>query len=70
MLIVNFLQDAGYVPSLSRSTHANVAVVSAAFVQHAQKTDELLDRLTIGLRVMCENGAKDQSERNNCGLIR
>lgn len=70
LLVVNFAQDAGYVPSLSRTTHANVAVMAASFAAHAEKTDQLLDRLTGGLRIMCENAAKDQGERNNCALIR
>ena len=70
LIIINLGQDAGYIPSLSRSTHANVAVMTAAFGEHVKKTDDLLARLTGGLRIMCENSAKDQAERNNCALIR
>lgn len=70
-LIVVFLaQDAGFLPSLARATHANVLATNALVAQHVQKTDAMVERMTFGLRIMCENSAKDQSGRNNCGLIR
>lgn len=70
LLAFFFLQDAGIVPSLARSTHLNVMVSAAAMNAHVQRTDELITKLTHGLRIMCENAAHDQAARNNCGDIR
>lgn len=73
-------QTAGWVPSvavdMSRdlSRHAEDQATRAeglalALDRREAKVDELLRRLTVTLRVMCENGARSDAERRNCGNI-
>lgn len=38
--------------------------------EHRRRQEQLIDRLTTALRVMCENGARSQQETNNCRNIR
>lgn len=70
ILAFYFAQDAGIIPSLVRSTHANVLANNAALVAHIQKSDAFIERVIIAMRISCENQAKDASARLNCANIR
>lgn len=71
LLLAFFLaQDAGVVPSLTRSAHATTQATNAALAAHIHRTDELINRLILAARISCENGARDQAARNNCANIR
>lgn len=70
-------QSAGWFPSLLKehlsAAEAHTAVVAgiAKNVQEVQAQHAaMLERMTTGLRVMCENAARDLASRNNCQNIK
>ena len=80
VLIFLLAQSAGWVPSVSEqartgivshvaATAARSTVIDQALLVRDQKIDELLRRLTLGLRIMCENNAKNDLERRHCSNI-
>jgi len=62
-------QSAGVVPSIQQSTHeVLVQHVELTKVRQAQ-AEKVIDRFTVGIRVLCENAARTDGERNNCRNI-
>ena len=81
VLIFLLAQSAGWVPSVSdatstmikahiESTKARSQVVDVMLQQRERKIDELLVRLTTGLRIICVNSARSDNERRNCDNIK
>jgi len=71
------LQGAGYIGAPAqtalvevKSAHADVLAVGTRLDAHAALQVSLVEKLTVGLRVMCENSARDVAARNNCQNIR
>lgn len=63
-------QAAGYIPSQDAKTLSLLQEHDISLSHHRTRQEDLISRLTIALKVMCENGAKTASERNNCLNIR
>lgn len=64
------MQSAGWIPSTLQSSATTLERLMKSADAHEQTTRDLVERLTTALRVMCENDARDASERNRCQHIR
>jgi hypothetical protein len=70
-------QAAGFIPSVSDRLRAEVEAheqssrdLAADLKAHRIRQENLIERLTIGLRVICENSARMPFQSNNCANIR
>jgi hypothetical protein len=63
-------QAAGYITSTDSRAYALLQQHDISLANHRLKQEELIEKWTIALRVLCENSAHGQSERNNCLNIR
>lgn len=67
-------QMAGYIPSVyadKLAEHdAREIVLRESLEAHRHRQEQLIEKLTVALRVICENNAKWASERNNCQNIK
>lgn len=64
-------QDAGFVPR--RPDPILVAEMKAhatSLEEHRTRQEQLMDRLTLAMRIFCQNSAKTQTELNNCSYIK
>lgn len=62
-------QSAGWIPSATQATASTLERLVKNTEAHEQTTRDLIDRLSTALRAMCENAARDVTERNRCQHI-
>jgi hypothetical protein len=64
----------GWVPSPLASQltvhHDLLQKTDRDLTEHQKRQELLIEKLTLAMRVMCENNARDQSAIRNCGLIK
>lgn len=63
-------QAAGILPSADQENKKVLVEIRNYVATQDARTVQLLDRLTMSLRIMCENGSRTPAERNNCLNIR
>ena len=63
-------RESGTIGSPATEAASTIAVHAEASMVHDRKLDNLGERITTGLRVICENSTKDRASLNNCANIR
>ena len=63
-------REVGFLDTPDKRTAETLTAHAAAQVEHGKKQDELVGRITTGLKVMCENNALSKAALNNCQNIR
>lgn len=72
VMVAAFLlaQTAGWLPSLDQKNTVAIESLNQQIADHRVRQEVLTETLKHGFRILCENGARSQQERNNCAQIR
>lgn len=63
-------RETGWIPSVHHRVDTAIAGQAKVLLDHDRRQDEIIGRLTTGLRILCENTASTHADRNNCANIR
>ena len=64
------MQSAGLIPSEVRALNQAIAMRRGVTDQHIKTTEEIGVSIKMAARIMCENAARDDTQRRNCEQIR
>ena len=64
------MQSAGYLPSVDHENRITILRLEEQAAEHRVRQEVLIERLTLGFRIMCMNAARAAQERMNCDVIR
>ena len=63
-------QSAGWIPSEVSAMNARLKQRGEIFDRHVVDTSNLMVSIKLGMKVMCENAARDDTQRRHCENIR
>lgn len=63
-------QSAGWIPSEVSAMNDTLKERRSNFDQHVQETKDLVQSIKLAAKIMCENAARDDTQRRHCENIR